>query len=116
MTTEGPRPGPAVGRPRRVGGRHRVRGPSREGLRVVATADDRRFIEMFPGSGRWGFFVDGRLVCDYRPSGEVYRVRLFFPLSEHIYQQSYCADEDAARLACQDLAAIMEEARGRADD
>lgn len=88
--------------------------PPGTGIRLVSTADDRRFIEMF--AGRWGFFVDGRLVSDYRKSGEVYRVRLFFPLSDQVYQQSYCTDEDAARLACQELAAIMEEARGRAED
>lgn len=68
----------------------------------MTEAPSGQFVEMFPG--RFGLFQAGVLVADYRPSGAVFRVTLYFDRSLCPYRQTLCSTEAAARRVCVELA------------
>ena len=62
-----------------------------------------RFLRPY-GDSRWCLFVDGRLRCDYRMSGRVWKVRQFFPASLQVYRETLCSSEQRAREMALELA------------
>lgn len=66
----------------------------------------REFRRIYPE--RIGLFVDGRCVADYRPSGCVYRVRQFLPMSDTPYRQMYVSSVRVARAVCLEYSDQME--------
>lgn len=65
-----------------------------------------RFVRIYPD--RWGLFVAGVCVCDYRRTGRVWRVRQLFPLSCEPYRQVLVSSEGAARRVALELAEAAE--------
>lgn len=56
---------------------------------------------------RIGLFFDGRCVADYRPSGLVWKVRQFFPLSSQVYRETLVSSERVAREVALEMAETM---------
>lgn len=61
-----------------------------------------KFLTIYPD--RFGYFVDGVCVCDWRRSGRVYRVTQYFHHSTQPYRQVLVATQEAARRVCVELA------------
>lgn len=61
-----------------------------------------KFLTIWPN--RTGYFVRGVLICDWRPSGRVYKVTLYFALSSEPYRQVLVSTQEAARRVCVELA------------
>jgi hypothetical protein len=61
-----------------------------------------KFLQIYPD--RWGYFVDGVCVCDWRPSGRVYKVTQYLWRSMLPYRTVLCSTQDAARRVCAELA------------
>jgi hypothetical protein len=61
-----------------------------------------KFLCIYPD--RWGYFVDGVCVCDWRPSGRVYKVTHYFLYSTMPYRQVLVSTQEAARRVCVELA------------
>jgi hypothetical protein len=64
--------------------------------------NEQRFRRIYPD--RWGLFVDGVCVCDYRRAGQVWRVRQFCWRSSEPLRQVFVASEDVARRVASELA------------
>ena len=62
-----------------------------------------RFVQVYGDSKRC-LFIGGRRVADLRPSGQAWRVRVFFPDSDTVYRSTLVLNEAVAEIVALDMA------------